>query len=76
MSAIVRNSLHSAPTPGNPSPLCHGRWPIMKKKPLALPILHGKPTIVIFYLGAGCLHCVEQLHKFGPKAAEFAQQRD
>ncbi len=28
---------------------------------------------MIFYLGAGCLHCVEQLHKFGPKAAEFAQ---
>ena len=33
----------------------------------------GRPRIVIFYLGAGCLHCVEQLHVFGPRAAEFRQ---
>lgn len=45
-----------------------------EEKALALADLQGKPTIVIFYLGAGCLHCVEQLHKFGPKTAEFAQQ--
>ncbi len=31
----------------------------------------GQPTIVIFYLGFGCLHCVEQLHAFSPRAAEF-----
>jgi peroxiredoxin len=34
----------------------------------------GKPTIVIFYLGYGCLHCVEQLEKFGPKVKDFADQ--
>lgn len=33
--------------------------------------LRGKPTIVIFYLGFGCLHCVEQLHEFSPRAEEF-----
>ncbi|MEO8268617.1 MAG: redoxin domain-containing protein [Aureliella sp.] len=31
----------------------------------------GRPTIVIFYLGFGCLHCVEQLHAFSPRVAAF-----
>lgn len=34
----------------------------------------GKPRIVIFYLGAGCLHCVEQLKKFSPRVEEFRSQ--
>ena len=29
---------------------------------MALPPQPGKPTLVVFYLGFGCLHCVEQLH--------------
>ena len=33
----------------------------------------GQPTLVIFYLGFGCLHCVEQLHAFAPRAADFRQ---
>ena len=31
----------------------------------------GKPVVVIFYLGFGCLHCAEQLQEFGPKTKEF-----
>ena len=31
----------------------------------------GKPVIVIFYLGYGCLHCAEQLEAFAPKAEAF-----
>ncbi|MEM8666948.1 MAG: redoxin domain-containing protein [Planctomycetota bacterium] len=31
----------------------------------------GKPRLLIFYLGFGCLHCVEQLHEFSPRADEF-----
>ena len=31
----------------------------------------GRPRLVIFYLGFGCLHCVEQLHAFAPKLDEF-----
>jgi peroxiredoxin len=27
--------------------------------------------VVIFYLGAGCMHCVEQLRKFTPLARDF-----
>jgi len=31
----------------------------------------GKPVIVIFYLGYGCLHCAQQLEAFAPKTEEF-----
>lgn len=31
----------------------------------------GRPVVLFFYLGAGCLHCVEQLKKFAPLAAEY-----
>lgn len=31
----------------------------------------GRPTLVLGYLGFGCLHCVEQLKAFAPLAAEF-----
>ncbi len=33
----------------------------------------GKPVVVIFYLGFGCLHCAEQLQKFAPKTDQFKQ---
>ncbi|MGC6488120.1 MAG: peroxiredoxin family protein, partial [Planctomycetota bacterium] len=32
----------------------------------------GRATLVVFYLGFGCLHCVEQLHALRPLADEFA----
>lgn len=31
----------------------------------------GKPVVVLFYLGFGCLHCIEQLNTFGPLAKEY-----
>ena len=31
----------------------------------------GKPVVVIFYLGYGCLHCAEQLQAFAPMTKEF-----
>ncbi|NND98350.1 MAG: redoxin domain-containing protein [Pirellulaceae bacterium] len=31
----------------------------------------GRPRLVIFYLGFGCLHCVEQLHEFAPHLDDF-----
>ncbi len=34
----------------------------------------GKPVIVIFYLGFGCLHCAEQLKAFAPMAEEFRKK--
>ena len=32
----------------------------------------GKPVIMVFYLGFGCLHCAEQLQAIAPKVEEFA----
>ncbi|WP_166829501.1 redoxin domain-containing protein [Thalassoroseus pseudoceratinae] len=37
----------------------------------SLSSYRGKPVVVIFYLGAGCLHCAQQLQAFGPKTKEF-----
>ncbi|HEX4149989.1 MAG TPA: peroxiredoxin family protein, partial [Pirellulales bacterium] len=31
----------------------------------------GRPLLLIFYLGFGCVHCVEQLKAFSPLAADF-----
>lgn len=31
----------------------------------------GKPTLVIFYLGYGCPHCMEQVAKFGAELKKF-----
>lgn len=33
----------------------------------------GKPVLMIFYLGYGCLHCAEQLHEFAPQMEAFEQ---
>lgn len=32
----------------------------------------GEPVLIIFFLGGGCLHCVEQLTAFGPRAEKYA----
>ncbi len=39
---------------------------------VSLSQFQGQPVVVIFYLGFGCLHCVEQLKAFEPMAKEFA----
>ena len=32
---------------------------------------NGKPTLLVFFLGFGCAHCVAQLKDLDPKAAAF-----
>jgi peroxiredoxin len=32
---------------------------------------HGKPVVVIFYLGYGCLHCAEQIEAFAKVTEQF-----
>ncbi|MEZ6129911.1 MAG: peroxiredoxin family protein [Planctomycetaceae bacterium] len=49
----------------------HWSLPDVDNNPRALADYQGQPVVVIFYLGAGCLHCVEQLQKFAPKTEEF-----
>ncbi|MGY8642325.1 MAG: peroxiredoxin family protein [Verrucomicrobiales bacterium] len=34
----------------------------------------GRPVVVIFFLGGGCLHCVQQLTAFAPKADDFLKE--
>lgn len=31
----------------------------------------GRPVLVVFYLGFGCVHCVEQLHELRPRYQDF-----
>lgn len=40
---------------------------------IALKDFRGKPVVVIFYLGAGCVHCIEQLNLFAPVASEYKE---
>lgn len=54
-------------------PVSASAWslPDTDEKQRSLSDYTGKPVVVIFYLGAGCLHCAEQLQKFAPRAEEF-----
>ena len=36
-----------------------------------LSALRGRPVVVVFFLGAGCPHCIEQLQTFAPLHDEF-----
>ncbi|MBL9078345.1 MAG: redoxin domain-containing protein [Planctomycetes bacterium] len=38
----------------------------------SLAAQRGRPTLLVFYLGFGCLHCVQQLEALAPHAAPFA----
>jgi peroxiredoxin len=40
---------------------------------ISLKDYQGRPVIVMFYLGARCLHCVQQLNAMAPMADPFAQ---
>ncbi|GIW79654.1 MAG: hypothetical protein KatS3mg105_1461 [Gemmatales bacterium] len=45
--------------------------PASSSKVVSLNDYRGRPVIVIFYLGYGCLHCVEQLLAFAPRTKDF-----
>jgi peroxiredoxin len=45
--------------------------PDQHKKPVSLASYRGKPVILIFYLGAGCLHCTEQLTAMADRYEDF-----
>lgn len=55
----------------SPSPAVGWSLPAPGDKTLSLSDYRGRGVIVIFYLGSGCLHCVEQLQKFAPRAGDF-----
>ena len=47
--------------------------PDAQNRQLALRQYKGKPVIVIFYLGHGCAHCIEQLAAFAPMTEDYAK---
>jgi peroxiredoxin len=49
--------------------------PERDEHPRSLADYRGKPVLVVFYLGAGCSHCIEQLNVFAPMAKEFAAEQ-
>jgi peroxiredoxin len=40
-------------------------------QPVSLYDYSGKPVVVLFYLGYGCLHCAEQIQAFAPLAQQY-----
>ena len=67
-----RPSLDSlGPFRWHPSPASDWTLKDAKGKEYSLKQYRGKPVVVIFYLGYGCLHCVDQLKAFAPMTEEF-----
>jgi len=54
-----------------PSPAPDWVLPDRNGESFSLKSQHGKPMVLIFYLGKGCTHCMEQLNAFDPLANEF-----
>ncbi|MDB4546150.1 redoxin domain-containing protein [Akkermansiaceae bacterium] len=44
-------------------------------KLISLADYHGKPFILVFYLGAGCLHCTEQLTAMADRYSDFEKAK-
>jgi peroxiredoxin len=55
------------PTPGPAWQLQDGNSRVVESKQFA-----GKPTLLIFFLGQGCPHCVEQVTKFNGEVKKYA----
>lgn len=62
--------LHWTPpvSPGFSLPDQHG-------KEISLANYRGKPLVLIFYLGAGCLHCTEQLTAIADRYVDFQKAK-
>jgi peroxiredoxin len=50
-------------------------WTLMDGdgKKLGLKDFRGDPVLVIFYLGKGCVHCMEQLQAFSPQYEKYQE---
>ncbi|MEW6302034.1 MAG: redoxin domain-containing protein [Verrucomicrobiota bacterium] len=56
-----------------PSPAPDWSLPDANGKKISLRLYRGKPVIVVFYLGYGCSHCIQQLNAFAPMTKRFAE---
>ena len=67
-----RPSLDSlGPFRWHPSPAPHWQLAGADGKSIALADYRGKPLVLLFYLGHGCVHCTEQLKDFSAAAKDF-----
>ncbi len=78
LEAVVRDDTGNRPKlddlgPFRWQPQMAAGWtlPADGGRTVSLKDYRGKPVVVIFYLGYGCLHCVEQLQAFAPKAEAY-----
>lgn len=55
-----------------PSPALDWQLKDADGKEHSLADYRGKPVIVLFFLGSGCLHCAEQIKEFGKVNSQFA----
>lgn len=56
-----------------PSPAASWELPTAANRNVGLADYKGKPVLVIFYLGHGCIHCIEQLNAFAPRAKDYTE---
>lgn len=84
-----RSSVFDKPDPAPLQDLSDGHeppisiWQPAAAPAFALPDRHGKvikleqfrgrPVVVVFYLGVGCPHCIEQLESFAPLKDAYAE---
>jgi peroxiredoxin len=55
----------------HPSPAPEWTLRDSENRKVSLRDYHGGPVVLIFYLGYGCVHCLEQLNLFAPVADEY-----
>ena len=55
-----------------PYPAPDWSLPDREHQPFTLAQFKGRPVLVVFYLGSGCAHCIEQLNAFAPLTKEYA----
>ncbi len=67
-----RPPLHSlGPQCWTPPPAPAFSLPQSASQRISLDSFKGKPVVLLFYLGHGCLHCIEQLNAFAPQYQAF-----
>ena len=54
-----------------PPPAPEFSLPDQHQKKVSLSEYRGKPVILVFYLGAGCLHCTEQMTAMADRYSDF-----
>jgi peroxiredoxin len=63
----------SGPLLWRPSPAPDWRLKDSEGRDHSLAEFHGKPVVLIFFLGGECLHCQKQVESFAAKASDFGR---